>query len=539
MWRADLSDRTEWGRQVARRSPGGTASRKADHVRINLEEDVAAKGIDSGFDAYYFLHCALPEIDLDQVDPSTELFGRRLAAPLLISCMIGGTERAALLNRLLAEVAQELGLAMGLGSGRVLLEDPGVLETFNVRPVAPDVLLFANLGAVQLNKGYGADHCRRLVEALDADALVLHLNAIQEAVQPEGDTCFAGLLARIGELCRRLEVPVVVKEVGWGIAPDVARALVGAGVAAVDVAGAGGTSWTEVERHRIAEPWRARVAAAFAGWGIPTAECVRWAVRAAPGARIFASGGIRNGIDLAKAIALGADLVGVAGPFLRAAAEGREEARDLGRELVETLRVAMFGVGARTLQDLRLTPRLRRRGQPADDPHPASPAHQAGATFPDVVPEPAVPRFATHVARLVYRTGGPGQFLDITEDVSAVVRSSGVRRGLVHVYSLHTTAAVRINENEQFLLQDFRRFLERIAPAGTGAYEHDDMSRRVGVPPDEPMNGHSHCQHLVLSSSETVPVVEGTLELGQWQRIFLVELCAARERRVVVQVLGQ
>jgi len=488
-----------------------TASRKADHLRINLEEDVSAKGVASGFDAYHFVHSALPELDLSQVDSATALFGRTLRAPLLISCMIGGTEKAGRLNRVLAEVAQELGLAMGLGSGRILLEHPELRGTFDVRAVAPDVLLFANLGAVQLNKGYGVEDCRRLVDAVGADALTLHLNPLQEAVQPEGDVCFAGLLGKIGDLCGRLGVPVVVKEVGWGIAPDVVRALVDAGVAAVDVGGAGGTSWSEVERHRATEPWRARVAAAFAGWGIPTAECVASARRAAPDARLFASGGIRNGIDIAKAIALGADLAGMAGPFVRAAERGPDGALDLGRELVETLRIAMFAVGARTLADLRRTPRLRRRGRRAE----------------------------AQVTRLTYRTRGPRQFLDITDDVAAAVAASGVRHGLAHVYSAHTTAAIRINENESLLLRDFGRLLARLAPAGEGAYEHDDLDRRVGVPPEEPMNGHSHCQHLLLSSGETVPVIDGRLELGVYQRIFLVELCAARERRVIVQVLAQ
>jgi len=508
---ADLSNRVPPSEVSTSSPPVGTASRKADHLRINLEQDVGGKGVESGFDEYYFLNCALPELDLDQIDPATELFGRRLHAPLLISSMIGGTKDARRLNRVLAETAQRLHLAMGLGSGRVLLEDPDVLATFDVRPVAPDVLLFANLGAVQLNKGYGVECCRRLVGALRADALTLHLNALQEALQPEGDTCFAGLLDKIGDLCRRLEVPVVVKEVGWGIGPDVVRALLDAGVAAVDVAGAGGTSWSEVERHRAGEPWRARVAAAFAGWGIPTAECVRLARRAAPDATIVASGGVRTGVDMAKAIALGADLVGVAGPFLRAAADGAEAALDFGRELVETLRIAMFALGARTLADLRRTPRLRRRGQ-ADEPH---------------------------LVRLTYRTDRAGQFLDITDDVAGVVGSSGVRHGLVQIYSMHTTAAIRINENEPLLLRDFQRLLEQIAPAGEGTYEHDDLDRRVAVPPDEPMNGHSHCRHLLLSSSETVPVVDGRLELGVYQRIFLIELCAARDRRVIVQVQGQ
>src|SRR5579864_5387579 len=252
----------------------GTVARKADHVRINLEGDVSAKGVGSGFDEYRFVNCALPEIDLDEVDTSTTIFGRKLSAPILISCMTGGTEEARRINQILAAVAQDRRLAMGLGSARALLERPELLETFDVRSVAPDVLLFANLGAVQLNKGYGPDDCRRLLDLLRADALVLHLNAIQEAVQPDGDTCFRGLLKQIKKLCAAQKAPVIVKEVGWGIAPDDVRALFDAGVAAVDLAGAGGTSWSEVERHRIDEPWRARVAGAFAGWGIPTARCL-------------------------------------------------------------------------------------------------------------------------------------------------------------------------------------------------------------------------------------------------------------------------
>src|SRR5579883_2309961 len=247
-----------------------TPSRKAEHLRINLERDVGAKAVETGFDAYRFAHRALPEIDLSDVDTSANLFGRTLAAPMLISCMTGGTPEARRINRRLARVAQERGFAMGLGSGRALVESPDSIESFDVRPLAPDVALLANLGAVQLNKGYGAAECRRLVTMLHADALVLHLNPLQEALQPEGDTCFGAMLEAIARLCREVEFPVVVKEVGWGIGAADVRALFDAGVAAVDVAGAGGTSWSEVERHRIAEPWRARVAAAFAGWGIPT-----------------------------------------------------------------------------------------------------------------------------------------------------------------------------------------------------------------------------------------------------------------------------
>jgi isopentenyl-diphosphate delta-isomerase len=345
----------------SRRLPDrATASRKAEHIRINLERDVAAKGVTTGFERYVFVHEALPDLDFSAVDTSCELFGRPLAAPLLISCMTGGTAEASRINRRLAETAQSFGLAMGLGSGRALIESPEQLSTFAVRDVAPGVVLFANIGAVQFNKGYGVDECRRLVDVLQADVLAIHTNPLQEALQPGGDTRFAKLLPRIADVCAGVGVPVVVKEVGNGIAPDTIRRLIDAGVRGIDVAGAGGTSWSEVERFRIDEPWRARVAGAFAGWGIPTARCVVDARRVAPHAAIGASGGIRDGIDVAKAIALGADFAGVAGAFLRAADAGTVETADLAREFIETLRVAMFCIGARTIADLRRTQRLRR-----------------------------------------------------------------------------------------------------------------------------------------------------------------------------------
>jgi isopentenyl-diphosphate Delta-isomerase len=330
-----------------------TPSRKAEHLRINIERDVAAKGTSAGFDAYSFLHQALPELDLADIDASTEFFGRRLGAPLLISCMTGGTPEARRINRRLAQVAQRHGLAMGLGSARALIESRQSLDTFDARRDAPDVLLFANLGAVQLNKGYTIDECRRLMQLLRADVLVLHLNALQEALQPEGDTNFRGVLGKIAQLCAHAEFPVIVKEVGWGIAADTVRALFDAGVAAIDLAGAGGTSWSEVERHRIAEPWRARVAGAFAGWGIPTAQCLVAAREVAPEKLLIASGGVRSGLDVVKALALGADLVGIAGPFLRAADRSAHGAADLARELIETLRIAMFCLGTRTVRELR------------------------------------------------------------------------------------------------------------------------------------------------------------------------------------------
>lgn len=309
------------------------------------------------------MNCALPEIDLADVDTAISFFGKRLGAPILISCMTGGTEQAKAINRTLAAVAQEHSLAMGLGSSRALLEDPQLIETFDVREIAPDALLFANLGAVQLNKGYGVDDCRRLIDMLRADALVLHLNALQEALQPEGDTCFRGLVDKIAHVCGRLDAPVVVKEVGWGIDADTVHALFEAGVAAVDLAGAGGTSWSEVERHRIAQPWRARVAAEFAGWGIPTALALQAARRERSNGQLIASGGIRTGIDAAKALALGADMVGIASPFLHAASAGPEAASTLARELTEVLRIAMFALGERTIGALQRTKRLVYAGE--------------------------------------------------------------------------------------------------------------------------------------------------------------------------------
>lgn len=329
--------------------------RKADHIRINLEEDVAS-GRTTGLERFYFLNEALPDFNLADVDTSLTLFGKTLRAPILISSMTGGTSHAGQINLRLAEAAQEKGIALGLGSQRAALEHPEQQSTFQVRSVAPNILLFANLGAVQLNYGYGVDHCRRAIEMAQADALFLHLNPLQEALQPEGDTNFGGLLNKIEQVCKALPVPVIAKEVGWGISADTARRLVSAGVAAIDVAGAGGTSWSQVEMYRINEPALARIAAVFRNWGIPTAEAVRQVRRALPDIPVFASGGLRNGLDIAKCIALGATLGGMAGPFLKAAVVSAEEVAATIDEVVTTLRIAMFAAGAQNLTALRQTP---------------------------------------------------------------------------------------------------------------------------------------------------------------------------------------
>jgi isopentenyl-diphosphate delta-isomerase len=334
-----------------RSSPVGR--RKDEHLRINLEEDVSAKGVTTGFDRYRFIHQALPELDLRRVDTSQTLFGRRLDAPLLISSMTGGVPLGGQLNRVLARTAQTLGIGLGLGSQRVALEEPDRATWFRVRDVAPDILLFANFGAVQLNYGFGIDDCLRAVDMVEADALILHLNPLQEAVQPGGNTNFSGLTRRIAEVCRALPVPVVVKEVGWGISAETARRLYDAGVAAIDVAGAGGTSWSEVEKHRADSEHGRRVAAAFASWGIPTAESLRQVRDVAPDLPVIASGGVRSGIDVAKAVALGAVAAGVAGPALRAAAASAEALVDSLQQLIDELRITMFCAGAGTLDDLR------------------------------------------------------------------------------------------------------------------------------------------------------------------------------------------
>jgi isopentenyl-diphosphate delta-isomerase len=332
---------------------GQTSARKDDHLRIALEEDVSFEAVTTGLERLRFVHRALPELNLEDVDPSTEFLGHRLSCPLMVASMTGGTAASGRLNRILAELAQEFGIPMGLGSTRVLLEEPAAIETFQVRSYAPDIPLFANLGAVQLNYGYGVDACSKLVNVLDADGLYLHLNPLQEALQPEGDTKFAGLLTRIEDLCRELAVPVIVKEVGWGLSGTVAKQLIDAGVSALDVAGAGGTSWSQVERHRSRRPEDIEVAASFRDWGIPTAESIRQ-VRAVSGSiPLVGSGGIRTGIDAAKCLALGADVASFAGVMLEAAAISAEALRTRISVIRRQLLIAMFLTGSPRVPNLR------------------------------------------------------------------------------------------------------------------------------------------------------------------------------------------
>ena len=340
-----------------------TDQRKADHIRINLEEDVSFDRLTTGFEQYYFMHHALPELDLDQIDTKSQLFGRTLKTPLLISSMTGGTERAKKINRVLAEAAQAAGMAIGLGSQRAAIEDDSLAESYWIRDYAPDVPIFANVGAAQLNLGYGLREMQKAIDMCEADALILHLNPLQEAVQPEGDRNWRGLLGKIEELCKQLPVPVIGKEVGWGISEEVAQKLVDAGVSAIDVAGAGGTSWSQVEMYR-AQNWRdRRIAATFRNWGIPTSQSIVYCRRVASADKlpVFASGGIKDGIDVAKSIALGANLVGLAGEFLKVAVDGGTGATiELADTITEELKISMFCAGAADLKALSNTTLHRR-----------------------------------------------------------------------------------------------------------------------------------------------------------------------------------
>ena len=327
--------------------------RKADHIKINLEKDVRS-ALTTGLENYHFIHEALPELDLAQIDTSLSLFGKELSAPILISSMTGGTSDAEAINLRLAEAAQEMKVAMGVGSQRAAIENLDQAKTFQVRRVAPDILLFANLGAVQLNYGYGLEQCRLAVDMIEADALILHFNPLQEAVQDAGDTNFAGLAKQIEEICKQVEVPVIAKEVGWGISERTAKRLVDCGVSAIDVAGAGGTSWSQVEMYRAPDEFTRQLAATFVGWGIPTADSILNVKKAAPPMTVFASGGIKDGLDIAKAIALGATLGGMAGQFLKAAAISTKSAVQMMKLTKRQIEVTMFAVGVGSLEGLSL-----------------------------------------------------------------------------------------------------------------------------------------------------------------------------------------
>jgi isopentenyl-diphosphate Delta-isomerase len=320
--------------------------RKQDHLRICIEKSVEVG--DAGFDSLRLAHRACPELDLKELDTSQSVLGKRLAFPLIFEAITGGAQEAEKINKSLARVAQEFGLGMGVGSQRAAIENGALAGTYAVRDVAPDILLIGNLGAVQLNYGYGADECRKAVDMIGADALALHLNPLQEAIQPEGNTDFRGLIGKINKVAGELDVPVVVKEVGCGIDPATAKRLK---VAAFDVGGWGGTSWSMVESFRN-DGIMGDVGRTFANWGIPTADCLVSLSKL--GTPLIASGGIRSGLDAAKAVALGADAVGVALPALKAYHDGGENAvREYVLRFMAEFRTAMYLSGSKKVRQLR------------------------------------------------------------------------------------------------------------------------------------------------------------------------------------------
>lgn len=334
-------------------------ARKNLHLTTSVQTSVERKSSNT-FADIQLEHCALPELSLSEVDPSLTFLGKKISMPLLISSTTGGTAATYTILRRLAEAAELNKIALCVGSQRIALEFPECMNFFQLRRFAPTIPLLANLGAVQLNYGINIEHCRQALEMLEADALVLHLNPLQECLQSNGNTDFSGLLGKIEQLVHQLSVPVFVKEVGWGISPQIARKLLDVGVSGIDISGSGGTSWALVESELALSPELRQLAKAFAGWGISTVSLLEafkdWNF---PGKLIIASGGVRSGIDIAKAIALGASVTGIALPFVKAAAEGQESLLGYISQLRSELTIAMFCTGSATLDALtqvRTTP---------------------------------------------------------------------------------------------------------------------------------------------------------------------------------------
>jgi isopentenyl-diphosphate delta-isomerase len=330
------------------------SNRKEDHLRIVLDGQNSLSAISTGFEKVQFEHVALPEIDLADVDVSTRFLDRSVAAPLLISSMTGGPVRAETINRNIAQACQTLRLPFSVGSQRVALESTDNHGLGNaLRKIAPDVPIIGNIGAAQLRTGTGPDLAQRAVDMIEADALYIHLNPLQEAVQPEGDRDWSGLLAEIGTVVNRLHVPVAVKEVGFGLSAKICRQLADIGVDILDVAGAGGTNWARVEAARGVNPARARLGQTFADWGIPTAAAIQAARAECPDRTIVGSGGIKSGVDIAKAIRLGADMTGIAAGVLASAVDSTDKTHDHLSMLCEELRIACFCTGSADLAALR------------------------------------------------------------------------------------------------------------------------------------------------------------------------------------------
>jgi isopentenyl-diphosphate delta-isomerase len=323
-----------------------TESRKKEHVDFVLEKG-AQYSKTTGLERFEFLHNAIPEVDYSKIDLSCSFLGKRLSYPLMITAMTGGYADAKEINRTLAKCAEKHGWALGLGSQRAMVEDAKLRETYYVRDVAPNTLIIGNIGAFQL-KRYPIERIEKMLDDIDANALAIHLNPLQEIIQPEGDRDFSGILQAIKKACEEIDVPIIVKETGAGISTEVALKLKDAGVSAIDIAGAGGTSWSKVEYLRKGAETSA---SGFEEWGIPTADSILMCKGILP---LVASGGIRNGIEAAKTIALGANISGAAYPFLLELERNGKTGLDaLLTKWEEQLKTCAFLTGSNDYDSLR------------------------------------------------------------------------------------------------------------------------------------------------------------------------------------------
>ncbi|MEK7432664.1 MAG: type 2 isopentenyl-diphosphate Delta-isomerase [Cyanobacteriota bacterium] len=327
--------------------------RKKDHIDICVNKDVQFDKLSSGFDSFYLEHNSLPEINFEDIDLSINLLGKKLSAPIFVSSMTGGLEQGKKINTNLAKACQKLNLAMGLGSQRIIIEMPESLESFQIRDVAPDIFLFANVGAVQLNYGYGEKEINYIIESVQANALFFHLNPLQEAIQPEGDKNFSNLVSKIDDIAKKIKYPVFLKETGCGISKKTAQILNNTSISGIDIAGGGGTSWALIESYRAKYPLQSKIGETFRNWGIPTAKSLIEVKENTNNKVIFASGGIKSGIDICKAIILGADAVGIAYPLLEASLESSEAVEEKLKQYIEELKISMFCLGVKSIEELK------------------------------------------------------------------------------------------------------------------------------------------------------------------------------------------
>lgn len=335
--------------------------RKIDHLDICMEENVQARRVTTGFEDITLVHRALPEIDHGKINLTTQFLNHKFSAPIIVEALTGGVEKAIKINAAIAVAVEKLGLGMMVGSQRAAIEDSKLEKTFSIaREKAPNAFLIANLGGPQLAHGYGSKEARKAIEMIEADALAVHLNPLQETVQPEGETSYKGLVDKIRQITKALEVPVIVKETGAGISAEDAKKLEAAGVAAIDVAGVGGTSWAAVEYHRAkrqGDQFHQALGETFWDWGIPTGASLI-ETKQSVGTPVIASGGVRSGIDVAKAIVLGASLAGMAQPILDPAFHGAANVERKLSSIIEELRTAMFLVGADSISKLAKAPAI-------------------------------------------------------------------------------------------------------------------------------------------------------------------------------------